>query len=514
MAVTSGLCKVSGKVLKIGASSSIEKERASSILEEIVLPNTVDFSEFEEGIVVRPGDNNPITRLTREYGETPFYSSVNAVNTYFAREEVRELINETDYPILFNRIKSEIIFTPIEVANFIIGMGYTPVSVSIATSIINLNLIDQFENFYTQNFTRNTIGSFCSILPNVFGAIDLFFTTLQTLDTTVRTLKNFALNFSLSSLLSQLKNSILKIIDSVVFQVKSIIENLSLSNVMAEMAQPPVKVNEGIYANFQKTKNMSLSFFDQENVDGYKSGVEKLIDYAMSLFKNPTIQEVQFILYRFCSFAALIENSITALKKIPEDFINSFASTVSILRSNSSRNTLSAQGAGAVRYDAQVRNAGINTGNQIFEQAGVTPSPTAKDYEDITPWNNGRGDSRITFIGRSFFDPRVGRDGWDKLNPRVKTKLMKVQKEFGRQLKLTSGYKSKEYNDALRARGVRAAKNSLHISGMAVDVGWDGFNRQNMEEFIEIAVRNGFRGIGRYPSSNFVYIDIGPRREW
>ncbi len=504
MAITSGLCKVSGRVLKIGTSSEVQ---------EIVLPDTVDFSQFERGIVALPS-NDPIARLIKEYGETPFYSAVAAVNSFFLRTEVRSLIKEADQPILYNRIQTESVFTPIEVANFIIGIGYTPFTLSIATTVISINLINEFEGFYTQNFTKNTIGSFCSILPNIFGAVGAFFTALQTLDTTIQSLKNFALNFSLSSLLSTLKNSILSIIDKVVSQVKSIIENFSLANVISKSIQQVVKINEAVYANFQKLKTSALAFFDEQNVDNYKSGIEKLIDYAMSIFKSPTIQEVQFLLYRFCSFAALIENAIFSLKNPLEAYVNSYTETVSILQSNSSRNTTRATAAGAVRYDNQVRQTGINTGNELYEQAGNPPLLNAEDYEDITPWNDGKGDSRITFDGNSFRDkrPGLGRACWDELNPKVKAQLMRVQKQFERQLILVSAVRPKFYNDELRARGVGAAKNSLHIAKIAVDVKWSGFNYDTKEKFIKIALSNGFTGIGRY--SSFVHVDIGPRREW
>lgn len=498
---TSGLCKVSGRILKIGTSD-----------EQMVLPDTVDFSQFEKGIVALPGDNDPIAKLIREYGETPFYSSVAAVNAFFLRPETRLLIKEETQPILYRRIQSETIFTPIEVANFTIGMGYTPYTLSVATTVISINFINQFESFYTQNFTKNTIGSFCSILPNIFGAVGAFFTALQTLDSTIQSLKNFALNFSLGSLLTNLKNSILSIIDSVVFQVKSIIENLSLTSVSSTSVQQQAVVNEQILSNFHKTKTSALSFFDQQNVDNYKTGIEKLIDYAMSLFKNPTIQEVQFLLYRFCSFASLIENAISSLKNPVQSYISSYTGAVSILQSTSSVNTARAISAGAVRYDIQDRKTDINNGNELYENAGNAPPLTADDYKDITPWNDGKGDSRVTFVGNSFFDPMIGRDGWDKVNPKVKARLMKVQKAFGKQLKLVSGYRSREYNDRLRAQGKKAAKNSLHIAMLALDVKWDGFNKQSMEEFIAIALKNDFTGIGRYDS--FVHIDIGPRREW
>jgi hypothetical protein len=505
MATTSGLCKVSGRVLKIGTSSSIE---------EIILPDTVDFTQFEQGIVALSGDNNPITRLTREYGEESFYLSVAAVNSYFARDEVKSLITERDQPILYDRTRGETIFTPIEVANFIISSGYTPSTLSVATSVVSLNLVNQFESFYTANFTRKSMGGFCSILPNIFGAVGAFFTTLQTLSATINSLKNFALNFSLSALLSQLKEKILGIIDSVVSKVKSTLENFSLARVTSELVQKAIVIREDIFANFQRTKTSCLSFCDKENVDNYKSGIEKLIDYAMSLFKNPTIEDVQFLLYRFCGFAGLIENAISGLTNPLDNAVSSYAAAVSTLQSNSSRNTSRAQRAGAVRYDNQVRQSGINTGQELYQQAGNPPPLTAEDYEDITPWNDGKGDNRITFSGNSFRDtrPGLGRECWEQLNPRVKTQLMKLQKEFGKQLILVSAFRPRWYNDELRARGVAAAKNSLHIAKIAVDVSWSGFNNATKEEFIRAALRNGFTGIGRY--SSFVHVDIGPRREW
>lgn len=505
MATTSGLCKVSGRVLKIGTSPSTE---------EIVLPDTVNFTQFEQGVVALPGDNNPITRLTKEYGEDPFYLAVASVNSYFARDEVKRLITERDQPILYDRTREDTIFTPIEVANFIIALGYTPSTLSIATSVVSLNLVNQFESFYTENFTRKSMGGFCAILPNVFGAIGAFFTTLQSLSATLNSLKNFALNFSLSGLLSQLKEKVLGIVDSVVAQVKNTIENFSLARVSSEIVQKAVIVKEDIFVNFQKIKTSCLSFCDSENVENYKSGIEKLIDYAMSLFKNPTIEEVQFLLYRFCSFAGLIENAISALKNPLETFVGSYTSAVSTIQNNSSRNTTRATTAGAVRYDSEVKQTNINIGQELQQEAGNPPPATADDYEDITPWNDGKGDSRITFDGNSFRDkrPGLGRECWDELNPRVKTKLMKVQKEFGRQLILVSAFRPRWYNEELRRRGKGAAKNSLHISKIAVDVKWSGFNNTTKEEFIRIARKNGFTGIGRY--SSFVHIDTGPKRQW
>jgi hypothetical protein len=180
--------------------------------------------------------------------------------------------------------------------------------------------------------------------------------------------------------------------------------------------------------------------------------------------------------------------------------------------------------AGAIRYTPDFQNQGINNMKSIYEEAGNTPVPSAEEYKGITPWNDGKGDSRVAFIGNWVRPPApsllpkdggVGRDGWELVDITVRANLMRIQKEFGQRLKVTSGFRPQVYNDAL----VGSAKGtSLHISGLALDVTWDGYSARNekTEEFITIARKYDFTHIGRYGSGsgNFVHIGVGRNGYW
>jgi len=102
----------------------------------------------------------------------------------------------------------------------------------------------------------------------------------------------------------------------------------------------------------------------------------------------------------------------------------------------------------------------------------------------------------------------MGEEGWTRIDVKARVLLMRVQARFGRRLQVNSGYRSPAYN----AR-VGGAGNSQHMSGMALDIFWNGINTQNREDFIRIAREEGFRGIGRY-GTRFVHIDLGPVRNW
>ena len=74
-----------------------------------------------------------------------------------------------------------------------------------------------------------------------------------------------------------------------------------------------------------------------------------------------------------------------------------------------------------------------------------------------------------------------------------------------------SGYRSPKTNNLLRKRGKGAAKNSYHIKGQAVDIRLPG-HRTSVLRRAAYELKRG--GVGYYPKSSFVHIDIGPVRYW
>jgi uncharacterized protein YcbK (DUF882 family) len=74
-----------------------------------------------------------------------------------------------------------------------------------------------------------------------------------------------------------------------------------------------------------------------------------------------------------------------------------------------------------------------------------------------------------------------------------------------------SGYRSLKTNDFLRAHGEGVAAGSLHLVGKAVDVRIPGLA---LRDLYRAAVKLGGGGVGIYPESDFVHIDVGRVRTW
>lgn len=78
-------------------------------------------------------------------------------------------------------------------------------------------------------------------------------------------------------------------------------------------------------------------------------------------------------------------------------------------------------------------------------------------------------------------------------------------------IQIISGYRSPASNTRLAARSDGVAKGSLHMQGKAVDIHIEGVSLNDLRG-AAIALQGG--GVGYYPSSNFVHVDVGRVRNW
>lgn len=74
-----------------------------------------------------------------------------------------------------------------------------------------------------------------------------------------------------------------------------------------------------------------------------------------------------------------------------------------------------------------------------------------------------------------------------------------------------SGYRCPKTNASLRAHSEGVAKNSLHMTGQAIDLRLPGFDTKQIRN-IAISLKAG--GVGYYAKSNFVHMDTGDVRTW
>lgn len=76
---------------------------------------------------------------------------------------------------------------------------------------------------------------------------------------------------------------------------------------------------------------------------------------------------------------------------------------------------------------------------------------------------------------------------------------------------IISGYRSPATNAALQARSNGVAKRSLHLEGMAIDI---FLPDRQLATVREAALSLAQGGVGYYPASNFVHVDVGRVRQW
>lgn len=83
--------------------------------------------------------------------------------------------------------------------------------------------------------------------------------------------------------------------------------------------------------------------------------------------------------------------------------------------------------------------------------------------------------------------------------------------ETGRPFAVISGYRSPRTNAALRKRSEGVAAGSLHMKGQAIDVRLADVPLPKLRS-AALALRRG--GVGYYPASDFVHVDVGRVRFW
>lgn len=75
------------------------------------------------------------------------------------------------------------------------------------------------------------------------------------------------------------------------------------------------------------------------------------------------------------------------------------------------------------------------------------------------------------------------------------------------------GYRTPSSNEFLRSRGpvTGVAKNSQHMQAKAIDIRVPGVGTRTLRD-VALSLHEG--GVGYYPVSQFVHVDVGPVRRW
>lgn len=469
-------------------------------------------------------------------------------NTFIHNQKVLELIKYDTFPNVYNRIQTNGFITPYEISSFIdysfvynvntfMNDYFEPYSVTRfveytlqtpqtipPTSALEIifdittatALLTNFDYYLGNQYGNNSsMSSFCAMVPEIFAKLELitdlfnnFKSLIGKISNTISKIQDAIAGKSLSQLFDIVSQHITSLFNSYVKRV----ENMVVSKMVSVS-----RMGSRAATKMKKLIDDAKSFFKGDVLKEIVDVVKAQINYVMEFFKNPDIKEIQYIIMRFCTLLSTLDHifssQISPIQKLAQayDETNLAFKTVSSIASSR------AIRAGGIRFDEQTYNTSRNefTGfiTERSHASGGNYNPniihiTPEDIDGVTPWNDGKGDSRIGFTGG--WVTALGEYAWIRTKTETKIALMQVQKEFGKKLIVKSCFRSEEYN-----RKVKGVPNSEHLVGNALDITWDGFSSALSEDswkFINICKKYGFGGFGGY--DNFIHIDMGQRRDW
>jgi uncharacterized protein YcbK (DUF882 family) len=147
----------------------------------------------------------------------------------------------------------------------------------------------------------------------------------------------------------------------------------------------------------------------------------------------------------------------------------------------------------------QVRRAfihNLHTGDTLdavyWKSGRYVPDALAEAMRVMRDWRDGE---------EHVIDPRL----FDVLHA-LQTKV-----EANRPVQLLSGYRSPATNAMLHAESGQVAAHSQHLLGKASDIRIDGVELASLYR-AALSLKAG--GVGFYPRSDFVHVDVGPVRQW
>jgi len=100
------------------------------------------------------------------------------------------------------------------------------------------------------------------------------------------------------------------------------------------------------------------------------------------------------------------------------------------------------------------------------------------------------------------------------IDPKLFDLLFDINRRLGYpdgSFEILSGYRSPVTNAMLRKASRRVARNSLHMSGKAIDIRSSGASTRRVRDSA-LSLRRG--GVGFYSRSDFVHVDTGSVRRW
>lgn len=106
------------------------------------------------------------------------------------------------------------------------------------------------------------------------------------------------------------------------------------------------------------------------------------------------------------------------------------------------------------------------------------------------------------FKYHEFDSPDVDGSG-QMMDTEFLSMLNAAREIYGQPMRITSGFRTENYNEELKARGYKASPNSSHLKGLAADI--ECLNSTDRYNMVDSLLKAGFNRIGI--ASTFIHVD-------
>ena len=486
---------------------------------------TKDFTDN----ILADAATDPVSIAINKYGADDFYNSLVALNEALKNRPIPKV-----YTTVAKRITSGNI-SATEFADFMQQFGQTPTGVAEKTNQNYTGSLLDLENYYTKSIRTGALAALCTRFESLFGAIDGFFDLIAEIGNLIfdvikkirsfrEGFENFALAAAVAAvvqaLAQELRSRIEEEINRILAAVESIIRNLfkSISKIFSDIG---TFVDELTIRGIMKEKDNACHMFSEDNKSLIVATVLGAFDYALSLFTNPSIAQIEFLVVRICAYLTNIEALVNDVTTPMKQFEFKYLRIANRLKTISNITTSTALRAGAIRMPPELRKANINSIESLWEGrsgAVITPTgnepinprkPSVSEYLEIPNCNSIKsGTSKIISVsGKWLDDPLLGMKGWTGLDPTLRVYLIRMWSQAEPsstsqpKINVRLGWVSEEYNK------INGAPESAHLSGLCVDISTDGWDVESLEN---AALRSGFKFIRSF--DGYLHLDLRPLR--
>jgi hypothetical protein len=507
-----------------------------------------DFAEEYSNTVLAGAVDNILDATVKKYGDS-FYEAFNTLNNDFFNRD-NTIVEVEKYPILEGKI-----VTPFEFAQFLNDFSYTPISVVFSWNSDAPKFVSEINYFYQETVAGSVMGSFCDLMPNIFGAVKGFFTALDKIGGLLQDAFSFLAKINnlknplkalfdaikVKALIEAVKKKIKKAFEGIIDKVKNAITNFDVGAIIGN-------VTAKIASKFRDLKTNVLGFFSEENVKRLTDKIQAMVDFTVGLFENPSIGQIMYMISRFCKFISGMENLIGGLNGPIVAAAERHERSVAHLRATDNEVLSTPIAAGRQVLSELTRQNLINNAREADAEVRETNNYPARigditqeEIDAVPKWDDVKNNTH-PLIGvrggwlteKNLYAENGGpiiqrwqpQWGWNRLKGTTLARLMRLQDLLsknesgdypsfsGKKLIVNSPYRTDEYQANLRRLGKTSAINGMHQRGIAFDITWSGFNRTSVAEFRQAAFIVGFPCRVPYYGSFFVHIDEGRDRIW